>query len=68
VRRLGRTRHAGGANYLLADGHAKRFSAPNPSFTKVGANWWNVTPITSTSPVVYRSVSNPNASAWFKEN
>jgi prepilin-type N-terminal cleavage/methylation domain-containing protein/prepilin-type processing-associated H-X9-DG protein len=65
---IARTRHAGGANYLLADGHAKRFSAPTPSFTRVGANWWNVTPITSTYPVVYRSVTNPNATAWFKEN
>lgn len=65
---IARTRHAGGANYLLADGHAKRFSAPTPSFHRVGANWWNVTPVTSASPVVYRSVNNPNASAWFKEN
>jgi prepilin-type N-terminal cleavage/methylation domain-containing protein/prepilin-type processing-associated H-X9-DG protein len=68
VHLIARTRHAGGSNYLLADGHAKRFGAPTPSFIHVGPNWWNVTPITSTYPVVYRYVTNPNATAWFKEN
>jgi prepilin-type N-terminal cleavage/methylation domain-containing protein/prepilin-type processing-associated H-X9-DG protein len=68
VHLIGRTRHAAGSNYLLTDGHAKRLGAPTPSFTRVGPNWWNVTPVTSTYPVVYRYVTNPNATAWFREN
>jgi prepilin-type N-terminal cleavage/methylation domain-containing protein/prepilin-type processing-associated H-X9-DG protein len=68
VHLVGRARHSGGSNYILADGHAKWFKAPVPSFTRRGANWWEIDPITSTYPVVYRYPTNPTATAWFKEN
>ena len=68
VHLIGRTRHGGGSNYLLTDGHAKWFRAPVPSFTRNGNSWWQIDPITSISPVAYHNVDNPNATLWFKEN
>ncbi len=64
---IGRARHNNGANYLLADGHVKWYSAPNPSFTSTGSNFWNVQPTTSTQGIVWKQASYPNAGGWFVE-
>ena len=58
-----RARHTGGGNYLLTDGHAKRFAAPNPNYQADGQ-----TPTVSGNGVVYRRSSNPSASAFFRED
>ena len=64
-----RTRHNGGANYLLGDGHAKWYKAPDPSYTGgAGADFMNAVPRTSTAGVVYRQSQYPNAGAWFRED
>jgi prepilin-type processing-associated H-X9-DG protein len=51
-----RFRHSGGANYALADGHAKWYRGPDR---------WDAQ---SFSGVAYRRSLAPNASAWFLEN
>lgn len=53
----GRYRHSGGSVYALADGHAKWFKGPGPS--------WR-TP--ATSNVAWRKSLAPNAAAWFRED
>jgi prepilin-type N-terminal cleavage/methylation domain-containing protein/prepilin-type processing-associated H-X9-DG protein len=63
-----RLRHHGGANYLFADGHVEWFPGPGSSFVSNGPNWWNVTPITAQSGVVYKQSSYPNAGGWFIES
>jgi len=63
-----RTRHFGGANYLLGDGHAKWYKGPDKSYTAVGSNYLDDDITQSTSGVVYTQGSSPNASAWFREN
>ena len=63
---LSRTRHSGGANYLLGDGHVKWYKGAG--FTKRGTNWWEIDPEASHGPVVYQNTDYPNAAAWFKEN
>ena len=57
-----RTRHSGGANYLLADGHVKLFKEPSQNRQPDG-----FTPTESKGPVVWKQSSNPNAAAWFLE-
>lgn len=72
---VARARHNGGANYGLADGHAKWFRAPDKPFANFrGADGREIianTVITAgdgkNSPVVYRRDINPNAAAWFRE-
>ena len=64
----GRVRHNNGANYIFADGHVKWFAAPGVSFTSSGANWWNVTPVTAQTGVIYQRSANPSAGGWFVEN
>ena len=64
----GRIRHNNGANYAFTDGHVKWFAAPGTSFTSSGANWWNVTPVTAQSGVIYQRSANPSAGGWFVEN
>jgi prepilin-type N-terminal cleavage/methylation domain-containing protein/prepilin-type processing-associated H-X9-DG protein len=51
-----RFRHSGGANYALADGHAKWYRGPDR---------WDAP---SHSGVAWRRSLSPNASAWFLEN
>jgi prepilin-type N-terminal cleavage/methylation domain-containing protein/prepilin-type processing-associated H-X9-DG protein len=51
-----RFRHSGGANYALADGHAKWYSGPDR---------WDAQ---SLSGVVYRRSLAPNGSVWFRED
>ena len=63
----GRTRHAGGSNYLFTDGHVKWFRAPNPNRQPDG------TPVESQSGVVYsqaQATANgwANVSGWFLED
>ncbi len=65
---LGRGRHSQGSDYLLADGHAKRFSAPDPNYVQTGANPWDMTPYVSSSTVVFQRSLHPNAAAWFWED
>jgi prepilin-type N-terminal cleavage/methylation domain-containing protein/prepilin-type processing-associated H-X9-DG protein len=60
----GRTRHSGGANYLLGDGHAKWFKAPAPNYTGTGTA---LIPQPS-STAAYRKSLVPNAAAWFRED
>lgn len=62
-----RNRHSGGATYLLADGHAKWFRAPDPSFTPA-ASYLNDVPVQSNSGVAYKKSLSPNAAAWFRED
>jgi prepilin-type N-terminal cleavage/methylation domain-containing protein/prepilin-type processing-associated H-X9-DG protein len=62
---VGRTRHSGGANYLLGDGHAKWFKAPSPSYTVSGSEY---IPVRSDTGVAYRASISPNAGAWFRED
>ena len=72
---VGRTRHNNGANYGLADGHAKFFRAPDNAYSNfTGADAQTIisnTVITASdgknSPVVYKRNINPNAAAWFSE-
>ena len=61
----GRTRHSGGANYLLGDGHAKWFKAPTPSYTLSGTDY---IPVRSDTGAAYRASLSPNAGAWFRED
>jgi prepilin-type N-terminal cleavage/methylation domain-containing protein/prepilin-type processing-associated H-X9-DG protein len=53
----GRYRHSGGSVYALADGHAKWFKGPGPSWRS-----------RSTSNVAWRKSLAPNAQAWFRED
>jgi prepilin-type N-terminal cleavage/methylation domain-containing protein/prepilin-type processing-associated H-X9-DG protein len=62
-----RDRHSGGANYLLADGHAKWFKAPNGNYTR-GASYLEDTPVQSDGNVAYRKSLAPRAAAWFRED
>jgi prepilin-type N-terminal cleavage/methylation domain-containing protein/prepilin-type processing-associated H-X9-DG protein len=62
-----RSRHSGGANYLLADGHAKWFRAPSPNFTE-GASYLEDTPVQSNANIAYRKSLSPNAVGWFRED
>lgn len=62
---IGRTRHGGGANYLLGDGHVKWYKAPSPSYTLSGSTY---TPVRSDLGVAYRRSISPNAGAWFRED
>lgn len=62
-----RERHGGGANYLLADGHAKWFRAPQPNYLP-GATYIEDSPQPATSGVAYRKSLSPNAAAWFRED
>ncbi|MES2459603.1 MAG: DUF1559 domain-containing protein [Armatimonadota bacterium] len=62
---VGRTRHSGGANYLLGDGHAKWFKAPTPSYTVSGSDY---VPVRSDTGVAYRASISPRAGAWFRED
>jgi prepilin-type N-terminal cleavage/methylation domain-containing protein/prepilin-type processing-associated H-X9-DG protein len=70
----GRVRHNGGSNYGFNDSHAKFLKAPNPSFTAdftggaTSTNWYEVTPITSGGPIVYKKSENPGATGWFLED
>ena len=63
-----RLRHTGGANYLLGDGHVKWFRGPGKSYTPTGTTWYPVIPVTSTSNIVWKQVSYPNAGGWFVED
>jgi prepilin-type N-terminal cleavage/methylation domain-containing protein/prepilin-type processing-associated H-X9-DG protein len=63
-----RDRHAGGANYLLGDGHAKWFKAPAPSYTTSSAIYLDDVPAQSKAGVAYRKSLAPNATAWFRED
>jgi prepilin-type N-terminal cleavage/methylation domain-containing protein/prepilin-type processing-associated H-X9-DG protein len=51
-----RIRHNDGANYLLADGHAKWYRSPNPWYAE------------SQTGVVWKRSRWPNAAAWFDQN
>jgi len=62
-----RNRHSGGSNYLLADGHAKWYKAPDPGFIP-GATPIEDTPIQSNIGVAYQKSLSPNANAWFRED
>lgn len=62
-----RSRHSGGATYLLSDGHAKWFKAPEPNFTP-GASYLDDAPVQSHSGVAYQKSLSPNAAAWFRED
>ncbi|WP_309690878.1 DUF1559 domain-containing protein [Armatimonas sp.] len=59
-----RTRHSGGSSFTFADGHAKWFKAPAPSFTGAVA-----TPVAvpTVNGVVYKRSQNPSAGGWFRE-
>jgi len=63
-----RLRHAGGSNYLFADGHVKWFRGPGKSFTPEGTTWYPVIPITAMDNVVWKQASYPNAGGWFVED
>ena len=64
-----RARHSNGANYLLGDGHAKFFRAPNVNYTGgAGADFLNAVVTKSDASVVYRRLDYPNAGAWFRED
>lgn len=68
-----RTRIGGGANHGFNDSHAKFLKAPDPSFTKTwtgasSTNWYEIAPITSNGPVVYKRSQNPSATGWFLED
>ena len=52
-----RYRHSGGANYTLADGHAKWFKGPTQS--------WRAP---SVAGVAWRKSLAPNANSWFRED
>ena len=52
-----RYRHSGGSVYAMADGHAKWFKGPSPS--------WRAR---STSGVAWRRSLAPGATAWFRED
>ncbi|MGC4044807.1 MAG: DUF1559 domain-containing protein [Armatimonas sp.] len=62
-----RNRHGEGSNHLLADGHAKWFRAPSPSYVP-GATYLDDTPVQSNQGVAYRKSLSPNANAWFRED
>jgi prepilin-type processing-associated H-X9-DG protein len=54
---MGRMRHNGGGNYVLADGHAKWYKGP--------ADWWR----RSSAPVAYRHCCDARANddaAWLR--
>jgi prepilin-type N-terminal cleavage/methylation domain-containing protein/prepilin-type processing-associated H-X9-DG protein len=53
---VARMRHAEGTNYLLADGHAKWYRAPDPYNQRSHAG------------VAWRKSQSPNAAAWFRED
>ncbi|MBC8101360.1 MAG: DUF1559 domain-containing protein [Cytophagales bacterium] len=65
-----RSRHNGGANYLLSDGHAKWFKAPEPNLTTGTKGRFNIEdqPAPNTRGVAYRRSVSPNAAAWFRED
>ncbi|MDX1933502.1 MAG: DUF1559 domain-containing protein [Capsulimonadales bacterium] len=63
-----RTRHGGGSNVLLTDGHAKWFRFPEPSFTSPDSNYLNDVPVQSNNTVAYQKSLSPNAQAWFRED
>ncbi|BDI28930.1 hypothetical protein CCAX7_009810 [Capsulimonas corticalis] len=65
---IARTRHPNGSNYLFADGHVKFAHLPVPSYSGDPSDPANVTPVQSTSGVVYRTSDNPNAIGWFTED
>ena len=68
---LARGRHNDGSNYLFVDGHVKWFRAPSPSYTApvgVTANGDNVTPVVSTTGIVYKHSSSPTASGWYLDD
>lgn len=66
---LSRGRHSKGSNYLFGDGHVKWSRIPSAgSYTKRGASWWQIDPITNTNGIVYRRSANPTASGWFRED
>jgi prepilin-type N-terminal cleavage/methylation domain-containing protein/prepilin-type processing-associated H-X9-DG protein len=65
---LGRGRHGGGSDYLLGDGHAKFYRAPDPSFADPGTGPTNVVPAISSGTVAFQKSVSPNAAAWFWEN
>jgi prepilin-type N-terminal cleavage/methylation domain-containing protein/prepilin-type processing-associated H-X9-DG protein len=58
-----RARHSGGSNYGFSDGHAKWSRAPGNNYAAD-----NVTPIVSTTGIVYRRSKYPNAAGWFRED
>ncbi len=74
----GRDRHFGGTNYLFADGHVKWARTPDPSYTgevtynlttnPPSGDTTTVTPIRSTTTIVYNRASNPNALGYFLED
>ncbi len=65
---LARVRHSGGSNYGFHDSHVKFLKAPNPSFTQNGASWYNINPVTSYGPIVYKRSANTKAVGWFLED
>ncbi len=63
-----RNRHNDGSDYLLADGHAKWFRAPDPSYTTPDSNYLDDIPVQSNSGAAYQKSLSPNASVWFRED
>jgi len=65
-----RNRHNGGSDYLLGDGHAKWFKAPDGNITQVNKGQYNIedTPVVSASRVAFKKSQTPNATAWFRED
>jgi prepilin-type processing-associated H-X9-DG protein len=70
----GRIRHSGGSNYGFNDSHSKYLKAPNPSYTTnftggaTSSNWYDVVPVTSGGPIVYKKSENSGAAGWFLED
>ncbi|MCW3058225.1 MAG: hypothetical protein JWQ02_46 [Capsulimonas sp.] len=58
----GRARHSGGSNYLFHDGHVKWFRAPGNNRNA------DVSPVLSTTGVVYSQASYPSAGGWWLED
>ncbi|BDI28863.1 hypothetical protein CCAX7_009140 [Capsulimonas corticalis] len=58
----GRARHAGGSNYLFQDGHVKWFRAPGNNRNA------DLSPVLSTTGIVYSQASYPNAAGWWLED
>jgi prepilin-type N-terminal cleavage/methylation domain-containing protein/prepilin-type processing-associated H-X9-DG protein len=74
----GRYRHFSGSNYLFTDGHVKWVRTPDPSYTGTivtnlavnppTSDASSITPIQSTTGIVYSRQTNPNALGYFLEN
>jgi len=65
---MARDRHSKGSDYLLADGHAKYFRAPDPNYQETGSGVYDITPVVSGGSVVFARSQNPSAGACFSEN